>query len=1005
MVAPAVYIGLGTSGAEIISGFQRHLFEEYGFPGLPCLRFLSLETDRNIHATGIDAYIRDQSPDWQRLQRISLCVSRQQLDELRGKIDPGSPVYHPGWDEWLQDDVLVGAPYESGARGWRMAGRMCLWAHWEEVRGLIQSAIEKANEGRKETVEILRNHYKSKGLQIPLDNNLVEQSLRVYICGSLCGGTGSSMFWEVGYIAQEGYARANINVNPSIHGLFTTVDRDVANTVNQSNVVHALNSYAAILEYDYWASAEQAYRIQHPVDARRYFPSENPNAYAPFQYLLLFSPSNQGGKRLAFHQGQRLDLSPLNAMISTYLYLELVPEVRNLVGNMRANYQMSRDWNAPSPKKHFRQCILSDGLSGFYYPKFLIASAAACQLIVDMLDRWTSAGDALAAQKAARTDWQAIYKDIYRRLILVENGNIAESSVSALRAELEPFIRQSLNALDRHFKDKAGITLAAEKLSLPETLNPDGALARIFQNKIHGLAKEAIDQISSAVQRRLNDIRALESVSLEETVVYIQELSVQIRKQIELLSNSSSLERFSDRWPEYDAIAQQYLRVQEDAWLRKGLSRHYRAILRNYITRAVDAICERVRLWIAKLADATMRAVCERVLSDLGGDRASEGFEQTIYDWVTTKQRRLREEVRPALKQKLEQATRDRVWGNLYLVTRRDSIEEDAKELAETIRRQIQQDRNRLFQDLLTDRDRSISFVDLLSWEADRIERKLLQVYLPYCLQGLSSRVSIHDQLLTDKLKAEIVLEVARGARPFLQFRGGVVPKRGCNTPDMLIGPLGSRGKLEQVLTRIDMMEADPHGFQINETQIDNMIVFFHEAAALSYEDCDLDETLDHLIKQGGYDSKEARSWYNNHFTHKRGIYLYHPVIRHQFVEMQFWLKVVRVFERELIERKFVKKQGESLTYQYRTRHGVKDDVDLLNVAEMQKFASAEDGQYAEQFLLDLQNELKSIPSEAIQNKSEELEALDLDRNELKEIREICTQVMKRLFPQQGAAR
>ena len=88
---------MGTSGTEIIQGVRRLLYDEYGVPGLPCVRFLSLETHTNLPSTGQDVYVRDENQAWQQLQVISLALTRIQLQQLRSRIDPAGKEYHPGW--------------------------------------------------------------------------------------------------------------------------------------------------------------------------------------------------------------------------------------------------------------------------------------------------------------------------------------------------------------------------------------------------------------------------------------------------------------------------------------------------------------------------------------------------------------------------------------------------------------------------------------------------------------------------------------------------------------------------------------------------------------------------------------------------------------------------------------------------------------------------------------------------------------------------------------------
>lgn len=51
-IKPTVYVGLGTTGMEILNHLRRLNHQEYGEAGLPIFRYVSIETDAG--KTGID---------------------------------------------------------------------------------------------------------------------------------------------------------------------------------------------------------------------------------------------------------------------------------------------------------------------------------------------------------------------------------------------------------------------------------------------------------------------------------------------------------------------------------------------------------------------------------------------------------------------------------------------------------------------------------------------------------------------------------------------------------------------------------------------------------------------------------------------------------------------------------------------------------------------------------------------------------------------------------------
>ena len=48
MIRPTLFIGLGTTGTNILKKLRELMSEEYGHAGLPIFRYISIETDEKI---------------------------------------------------------------------------------------------------------------------------------------------------------------------------------------------------------------------------------------------------------------------------------------------------------------------------------------------------------------------------------------------------------------------------------------------------------------------------------------------------------------------------------------------------------------------------------------------------------------------------------------------------------------------------------------------------------------------------------------------------------------------------------------------------------------------------------------------------------------------------------------------------------------------------------------------------------------------------------------------
>ncbi|MEW6236863.1 MAG: tubulin-like doman-containing protein [Candidatus Omnitrophota bacterium] len=996
MVMPTVFIGIGTSGTEIIQGVRRLLYEEYGKPGLPCIRFVSMETLTNQPSSAMEVYVRDEDKAWQRLQILPLSVTWERLKQLRNKLDPGNPEYHPGWAEWIDPSVTAGAAFTTGAKGWRMAGRFCLWANWNAVYSGLIEAFQSVIQGRDESIALLEKHYDAKGAARP-EGDIVEPALRIYICGSLCGGTCSGTMWEVGFMAQEALADAAVGFDPDIHGIFTVVDRKTANSKKKSDVVCSMNCWASLLEYDFWASGDHPYQISHPADANSLFPNV-PNDFGPFQCFSIVSTSNDSGFQPAAWSGQEYDLAPLHASISTSLYLDLVKEVRAQKDGDRAQYEITEEIGKKSPNGLYCQRIQSFGLSGFYYPKFAIASAAACQLAKELVEQWTADGNKNRAQQFAHDDWNEIYQTIRVQLLQISGMNFLEYMQERLRTELEPFESEPLPALLYHLKNKTTIPILPGKPLLAEALQPKEAVYRHFHQEAHRLSNLLIAEIQKRTERRINDIRTGGCTNMDEAVKYLEELPKRMQETIAGLPVETDLKLFAIPWPSLKNLSLRFKEIGQDWWLKITFS--CKPIQKYYLQKAMQDITVKVQETIERIADAVMRRICEEAMKTLSGEIAAGEFQSSsIYDNVREQLNRLKNRVAPALNRRWEDMTKEWASGSLRMVSARDSIAKDAEALVNAVKNRLRN--SDVYPNLLTDGEQSIGFYHFLRMEPEEIEQKLLKFYQPECWRAAES-VNIIRQLNTDRFSKQAILELARGSIPWLQFAGGAVPNKGCDEPDIIIGPKGSDARLQEIATSLRTLDEKMPFFRPVTGILDNMVVFYDEAAALSLEDWQLEPILDNLLKHGGRtEAKEsAPSPYNNHYTHKLGALRYHPKLRKLIDDLRFWIEAVELFAEHLLSLDFLRVDAEANTiyYLYVTRFGARDKIDLRSKIEIAQFAAVDDGEAALQFIERIMSALDDLGFENVRDIANEIWEQEEDRNKQKRIKEIAERLIQELF-------
>jgi predicted metal-dependent hydrolase len=187
---------------------------------------------------------------WKILQEV-----RQGIGEDRAK-----------WQDWLPEQLDVGIlHYAIGARGIRPVGRFALFASLREVWERLTSALRDilAIEQQLRTTlgdqaERVTVHYSEP---------------RIYIIGSLCGGTGSSLFLDIAVLVRHCLRQNAPDAQPSIVGVFFLPSVFANEPTLRSNIaflsVLQSNGYAALKELEHFcdgtALQSQPFTFRYPL--------------------------------------------------------------------------------------------------------------------------------------------------------------------------------------------------------------------------------------------------------------------------------------------------------------------------------------------------------------------------------------------------------------------------------------------------------------------------------------------------------------------------------------------------------------------------------------------------------------------------------------------------------------------------------------------------------------------------------------------------------------------
>jgi hypothetical protein len=225
-------IGIGSSGLDILEKAQEFNYEFLGKnnPDNEDITYLSLDTQR------------DRRPKRTTFGQSSIKHEEIGLTDITAKYDElvvneyTSTNWFPSRNQLKNQDAASGVP---------TYGRLALWVNFDKVDQYLED-LRQRGEGR---------------------------NARVFIVGSLTGGTGSGICVDLPYMI-----RKKVGEDATIHANF------MIPSIQEETDQYFLNSYLALKSIEYYASENTNYSISFP-DGQRY---ESPTS--PYNQVSVISP-------------------------------------------------------------------------------------------------------------------------------------------------------------------------------------------------------------------------------------------------------------------------------------------------------------------------------------------------------------------------------------------------------------------------------------------------------------------------------------------------------------------------------------------------------------------------------------------------------------------------------------------------------------------------------------------------------------------------------------------
>ncbi|MBU1487694.1 tubulin-like doman-containing protein [bacterium] len=416
MINPSIFIGLGSTGTDILEHLQLLLLEEYGVASLPIFKYIGIETNQS-HNPVISPGVKNE------IEMIYATIS----STLKIK-DALIQNERPYLESWLDEAILdiPGNSFTLGASNIRQAGRLCLWENWSKCTEALNDAKAKVtnNTNIRETISLLRQYYKKVGKKVSLSEDMIGSIPNVYIVGSLCGGTCSGMLIDVAYYLRHlfGLWAANYanRLSTNIQGIFTILDEKLLSRGGFADVDKwTANCWASILEVDFYSHPSSMFEVDFP-DGVKVRSNDT-----PLDYGYLLSCTGQGGTFWK-QDGKEPDLDGLNHMVAMVLFTEAIGGLYGKKEEIRTDFRGFANAGVPNKNEH-TPVFASCGISAIWYPKYRISESAACQIVNEICLKWQGDPDNIDRTKIeeeAKTVWSRILNESMSILTRKPGGSI-----------------------------------------------------------------------------------------------------------------------------------------------------------------------------------------------------------------------------------------------------------------------------------------------------------------------------------------------------------------------------------------------------------------------------------------------------------------------------------------------------------------------------------------------------------------------------------------------------
>ena len=822
MINPALFIGLGSTGLEILKKLQGLVYEEYGVPSLPIFRYVAFETNQSVKTT-------------QDSQIVLIHPTIGSTDAVNAAIKKGERNYY----DWLDKSVLniPGGMFVSGAGNIRMAGRLCLWENWQSLASdrtkpgcavVLQSAHDAitADSNRTKTTQMLGRIYKDWGKPIPDMGIQIEPKPNVYIVGTLCGGTCSGMFIDIAYYVKHLFGLWQKDIGgerAKVVGIFTVYDDKGLNAATTDTARnHSANCWAGLLEYDYYCHRISRYQMAFPDGTPPIDTNER-----PLDYLYLLSCS--GNRTNLRTESGGPDEKSLANIAATVLFSETVEGLLGQKERIRID-RLSKPRALTTDKNQHMASLATCGFATFRYPKYRVVEGASCKYAVDLCKEWIgtkpTADQVINITKEANSIWNTI-KNTARDILIhtptglltdeVKTWFVAKSSdeiIKTIRGELEQFGEGK--RYDKH--------ICAHQKELKEGIKEGDEVVR----------KGILELVNDEIIKKLNE---------KKNISYIREFLAKIDSAIE---NTIKIEE-PKKYPSPD-ISKATRDLMPDFWA-KGIGKT-KDVSQEKKEDYLEEMKEEFISQIERIRDYRIKSVLEEVRQEIGigqqpPEKWIEAGKRSIKQELDNLENILNDCIKDFQNKAKEMSTEPERTQDVVIITKGRDMSEDLQNLYSTLK--IRGDSNTILKKAKTKeiggQQVEIDFPKWLGYGEPRrdkndLAKSILDAVREEALQRRERFIIAAEVLRRSHALGVNLCQFVENSLPHLQLRGNLAGITVGNPPEFIVSKdedvnaTQMKNLYNELKKCPNQVEFDAQ-FITHLDEIDHLLLFYKEEALI----------------------------------------------------------------------------------------------------------------------------------------------------------------------------